>query len=344
MKMYQVLIMNQADSVGITVFKHSLGEELSIYLYRLNATGEEALDSFHDYDVIFTGTKIIEKKWVDVIERVKKNGVCAVILDDAYKCLDQEESCYLDQIQREEASKLEDEDKTEQEKAFDQVVQKYWNRKHAMTLKKRQQHRVFQMFLYKEKNDIIKYLRQLTERYMNENESPEDVVDEIRELIQSVWDEINVQAPWISYIEPIKIIIDKNTFYEDIEQICTQIKRLIQKYELDNENSIVNRICRVMNENIDKKNPVEYVIRDVELSRDYIGRILKKKLGMPLLDLQTILKMEYSKKLLRETNHKIYEIGETLGYTTADYFSRLFRDYTGMTPGQYRKHNTGILV
>ena len=47
--------------------------------------------------------------------------------------------------------------------------------------------------------------------------------------------------------------------------------------------------------------------------------------------------MEYGKKLLNGSNKKVYEISEELGYSTVDYFSKLFKNYTGFTPVQYRK-------
>jgi two-component system response regulator YesN len=48
-------------------------------------------------------------------------------------------------------------------------------------------------------------------------------------------------------------------------------------------------------------------------------------------------KMEQAKILLRDTDMKIYEVSENLGYKTVDYFTKLFRDYTGTSPQRYRK-------
>ena len=56
-----------------------------------------------------------------------------------------------------------------------------------------------------------------------------------------------------------------------------------------------------------------------------------------------LVKMEYSKRLLKDTNKKVYEICEELGYTTLDYFTRLFKNYTGCTPAYYRKYGDVVL-
>ena len=66
-------------------------------------------------------------------------------------------------------------------------------------------------------------------------------------------------------------------------------------------------------------------------------KLFKNKIGITLNEYSTILKMEYGKKLLSGSNKKVYEISEELGYSTIDYFSKLFKNYTGFTPVQYRK-------
>ena len=38
-------------------------------------------------------------------------------------------------------------------------------------------------------------------------------------------------------------------------------------------------------------------------------------------------------------NDKVYEIGEALGYSTTDYFTRLFKSCIGCTPAYFRKYS-----
>ena len=47
-------------------------------------------------------------------------------------------------------------------------------------------------------------------------------------------------------------------------------------------------------------------------------------------------KVAESKKLLKETNLKIYEISDRLGFESAFYFSKVFKKNTGMSPKDYR--------
>ena len=47
--------------------------------------------------------------------------------------------------------------------------------------------------------------------------------------------------------------------------------------------------------------------------------------------------MEHAKKLLNAGCYKNYEISEKLCYSNHDYFCRVFKDYTGKTPLDYRR-------
>ena len=47
-------------------------------------------------------------------------------------------------------------------------------------------------------------------------------------------------------------------------------------------------------------------------------------------------RLEKAKKLLEQDYMKITEIAEKCGYANANYFSKVFREGTGMTPLEYR--------
>ena len=48
------------------------------------------------------------------------------------------------------------------------------------------------------------------------------------------------------------------------------------------------------------------------------------------------MSVKSSKKLLEQDYMKITEIAEKCGYANANYFSKVFREGTGMTPLEYR--------
>ena len=48
-------------------------------------------------------------------------------------------------------------------------------------------------------------------------------------------------------------------------------------------------------------------------------------------------KLEKAKEYLRETDMKIYEVAEALGFENITYFSRFFKKYTNLSPKEYKE-------
>ncbi len=48
-------------------------------------------------------------------------------------------------------------------------------------------------------------------------------------------------------------------------------------------------------------------------------------------------RVERAKEILEETDLKVNEIAPLIGYADEKYFSRVFKQYVGVSPGSYRK-------
>ncbi len=66
-----------------------------------------------------------------------------------------------------------------------------------------------------------------------------------------------------------------------------------------------------------------------------LSKAFKQINGVNFIDYLITLRMDKAKKLLVESDLKVNEIAEQIGYQPS-YFIRLFRKYENMTPGQYR--------
>lgn len=75
------------------------------------------------------------------------------------------------------------------------------------------------------------------------------------------------------------------------------------------------------------------------LHPDYLSRIFKEHTGQTFSEYLNRVRIEKGIALLRETDLKIREIGEAVGYNNTNYFIKVFKDAMGVTPKEYR---TGI--
>lgn len=69
----------------------------------------------------------------------------------------------------------------------------------------------------------------------------------------------------------------------------------------------------------------------------YIWKILKMETDKSFSDYLEEYKIDYAKKLLKETDKTVAEIASELNYTNAQNFIRFFNRVVGMTPGKYRR-------
>ena len=72
-------------------------------------------------------------------------------------------------------------------------------------------------------------------------------------------------------------------------------------------------------------------------NRDYFGRYFKAKFGLTFGDFYKGFQMRYAKRLLESGQFKVLEVSRLLGFSSPDYFTRVFKRHTGITPSAYRK-------
>lgn len=101
--------------------------------------------------------------------------------------------------------------------------------------------------------------------------------------------------------------------------------------------SLINKISIVVLQNVEGEINLSIISSDLHMNKNYICEMFKKKTGVSFLDYTTRIKMERAKKLLIESEARSYEISDKLGYKDSEYFSRLFKKYSGISPTEYRK-------
>ena len=86
----------------------------------------------------------------------------------------------------------------------------------------------------------------------------------------------------------------------------------------------------------------ELTTRDVanilHLNANYFCDLFKKETGFTFLEYLTKIRIKAAERILREkVNVKVYELASMVGYADSKYFSKVFKNETGMIPSEYRK-------
>ncbi|MEM8628054.1 MAG: helix-turn-helix transcriptional regulator, partial [Pseudomonadota bacterium] len=80
----------------------------------------------------------------------------------------------------------------------------------------------------------------------------------------------------------------------------------------------------------------DYAAR-LQITPTHLSRVCKEASGRPAHALLVERIMYEARRLLLETDMPAREIAETLGFSSAAYFTRAFAQATGMPPSDYRK-------
>ena len=124
------------------------------------------------------------------------------------------------------------------------------------------------------------------------------------------------------------------------------MSRILPKLSLktvDTENnSAFYNIVDFCTHNFGEEITLDSVSESLHLSKYYISRLINKKLRQNFNEYINNLRISEACNLLRETDKKIADISEDVGFGTIRSFNRSFKLIMGMSPAEYRSKNNAL--
>lgn len=174
----------------------------------------------------------------------------------------------------------------------------------------------------------------------------------VMDILEQIWQKMEEDALWLRFLDPVDILDESERSCGKLrgggesegakirrfaQRVIEEFLERIRRYELTTPDLLVNRIAGIVEQNASMENIQDYLEQQLDLSRDYMGKRFRRRTRVTISDYCMRMRMEKAKGMLRGTNKKVYEISGELGYATVDYFTKLFKNYTGCTPAGYRK-------
>lgn len=78
---------------------------------------------------------------------------------------------------------------------------------------------------------------------------------------------------------------------------------------------------------------------NINISTSWLSTKFKEEVGIGVSDFINNVRIEHAKKMLDEKDYMVYEVSEQVGFTSSQYFSKIFKDFVGVTPNRYRKNH-----
>jgi two-component system response regulator YesN len=101
-------------------------------------------------------------------------------------------------------------------------------------------------------------------------------------------------------------------------------------------NFMIDKAKRIIDEKYGEAITLQSVADELCIHPVSLSKVFKKEMGQNFLDYLTEVRIEKAKDLLRNSNLKIYEIAEKIGYQEIQYFGKLFKKRMNMTPKEFR--------
>lgn len=139
--------------------------------------------------------------------------------------------------------------------------------------------------------------------------------------------------------QSLHILLECRSSSEMMERFAQVVSRLSKKLkeESGEEHGIAASIIRIIEREYQENLSLDYLAERVHLAPAYVSYMFKQETGETLVKYITDFRMEQAQRMLDERQLKIVQVGQSCGYENQSYFNRLFKNYFGMTPKQYRE-------
>lgn len=105
----------------------------------------------------------------------------------------------------------------------------------------------------------------------------------------------------------------------------------------DGSETVIKRMYYYMEKNYDKDLKLETFAKLFNYNSNYLGKLFRKEIGDSFNNILDNIRITNAKRLLTETDLKVYQISERVGYSNIDYFYLKFKKYVGISPKEYKK-------
>jgi AraC family transcriptional regulator, transcriptional activator of pobA len=98
-------------------------------------------------------------------------------------------------------------------------------------------------------------------------------------------------------------------------------------------------LLRHIDEHFAETMTIEQAARLVNLNTFHFCKTFKKTTGSTFIEYVNLIRVREAGRLLRETDMTVTEIADRIGCGNPNYFTKLFKQYRGITPTQFRKNS-----
>ena len=136
--------------------------------------------------------------------------------------------------------------------------------------------------------------------------------------------------------------IEKFRTIEQLENwiinMVNSMNELMVKDSIPKKKDVIAEAKEYIRQHYDQNVSLNDISRQFYINPSYFSQLFKKKTGMTYQTYLTEYRIDRAAKLLEETDLRIYEVCQMVGYSDVNHFNQVFERIRGMKPNEYRRH------
>ena len=113
--------------------------------------------------------------------------------------------------------------------------------------------------------------------------------------------------------------------------------RLVKKHATRQYSAIIQRTIAYIDTDLSADLGLHTLAQIQNINASYLSTLFRQETGQTLTDHINAKRMDHAAHLLQTTHLQIQSIAQHCGISDPNYFSKLFKKHTGITPGEYRR-------
>lgn len=136
--------------------------------------------------------------------------------------------------------------------------------------------------------------------------------------------------------------IGNGVTHKELQDIFVHIGQVFESNMNERENIsnyVILRAIDYIRKHYQEGISLEEIAGKLDITPEYLSTLFNREVGEKFSVFLKKFRISHAKRLLRETDKKIVEISSETGYTDPKYFSRVFKEVEGISPGEFRALN-----
>ncbi|WP_440118181.1 response regulator transcription factor [Paenibacillus sp. QZ-Y1] len=178
--------------------------------------------------------------------------------------------------------------------------------------------------------------------------APAAVTSAVHQLVSTIVSMLKSVQADVSTMTTIQPVLDwqsERGRLADAKQLLTSFmqegaRRLAEQRQLIQKGAMP-KIKSYIEENYSKNISLKSIASEFYMNPVYLGQRFRKVYGMYFNDFLLQLRIDEAKRLLRQTDLRVYEVAERVGFGSSDYFATQFEKTEASSPTEYRNRLMG---